>query len=82
VRNQGSGFTQEERDVLFQKFSRLKNENTRGQRGSGLGLYLCLQIAESHGGRVWAESEPGQWAEFRICIPAHATVDQSLEQMT
>jgi signal transduction histidine kinase len=69
VRNDGKGFTLAEQETLFRKFSRLKNDSTRGQRGSGLGLFLCLRIAESHGGRVWAESEPGQWAEFCISIP-------------
>ena len=69
VRNEGSGFTAAESETLFRKFSRLKNESTRGQRGSGLGLFLCLQIAESHGGRVWAESEPDRWAEFCLSIP-------------
>ncbi len=70
VRNDGNGFTAAEQDALFTKFSRLKNENTRGQRGSGLGLFLCRRIAETHGGCVRAESAPGKWAAFSISIPA------------
>ncbi len=70
VWNEGTGFTPEEGEMLFEKFSRLKNETTAGKRGSGLGLFLTKQIIELHEGRVWAESEPGQWARFRLCFPA------------
>lgn len=71
--NEGAGFTREERPALFGKFSRLKNAQTRGKRGSGLGLFLCQQVAEQHGGRVWAESEPGQWARFGLAFPRGAS---------
>lgn len=70
VWNEGAGFTAEEGEKLFGKFERLQNENTRGKRGSGLGLYLCKEAIELHGGRVWAESEPGRWARFSLSIPA------------
>jgi len=69
VWNEGAGFTPKEADALFKKFSRLKNDNTKGKRGSGLGLFLCKEIAGLHGGRVWAEAEPGQWARFYLSFP-------------
>jgi signal transduction histidine kinase len=69
VWNEGEGFQPEEAEVLFRKFSRLQNETTRGKRGSGLGLYLCLQIIELHGGKVWAESKKNEWARFSFSIP-------------
>lgn len=67
--NEGQGFTKEEGARLFGKFSRLANTATRGTRGSGVGLYLCKQILEQHGGRVWATAEPGQWAQFSLEFP-------------
>ena len=70
LRNEGEGFTREEREKLFQKFSRLRNETTIRKRGSGLGLFLCREIIEMHGGEIDASSEPGVWAEFRFTIPA------------
>jgi two-component system NtrC family sensor kinase len=70
VWNEGPGYTPEEGERLFQKFTRLKNENTAGKRGSGLGLFLSRQIVEQHGGRVWAESSPGHWARFSLELPA------------
>jgi signal transduction histidine kinase len=69
VWNEGKGFQPEEADTLFKKFSRLQNENTRGKRGSGLGLYLCREIIELHGGKVWAESREGEWARFSFSVP-------------
>ena len=67
--NEGPGFSTEDGQALFGKFSRLRNENTRGKRGSGLGLYLCKQILGLHDGTVYAESEPGQWARFCFRFP-------------
>ncbi len=69
VWNEGAGFTEEELNLLFQQFSRLKNENTRSKKGSGVGLFLCKHIAEMHGGEVRATSEPGAWASFELSLP-------------
>ena len=69
VRNDGAGFKAEDRERLFGKFSRLQNASTRAARGSGLGLYLCKQALELHGGAVWAESKPGEGAEFGFRLP-------------
>jgi signal transduction histidine kinase len=69
VWNEGAGFQASEADKLFQKFMRIRNRNTRGKRGSGLGLCLAKEIVELHGGRVWAESEPGCWARFFLELP-------------
>jgi signal transduction histidine kinase len=69
VWNEGEGFSPDERERLFNKFSRLQNPNTKGKRGSGLGLYLCKQILDLHDGEVWAESEQGTWAQFSFSLP-------------
>jgi two-component system NtrC family sensor kinase len=70
VWNEGQGFTDEDRQRLFQKFSRLRNKQTADKRGSGLGLWLCKEAVELHGGSVDARSEPGAWAEFTFRVPA------------
>ncbi len=72
VRNDGPGFTEAEATKLFGKFLRLRNQATRGKRGSGLGLYLCQEIARLHGGRMRAQSHPGEWAELSIELPRGA----------
>ncbi len=70
VWNEGQGFTEEDRQRLFQKFSRLRNKQTADKRGSGLGLWLCKEAVELHGGSADARSEPGEWAEFTLHFPA------------
>jgi signal transduction histidine kinase len=69
VRNEGPGFPPEERSRLFRKFSRLRTAALQGRKGSGIGLYHVWHIVRLHGGKVWAESEPGRWAEFAFRIP-------------
>jgi len=69
VWNTGQGFTDEEGKKLFSKFVRLRNKATQDKRGSGLGLFLCKQVIEQHKGRVWAESQPGEWARFSFIFP-------------
>ena len=61
VRDNGVGFASADSTRLFEPFQRL-----HGQRfqGSGVGLSIVKRIVERHGGRVWAESEPGRGATF------------------
>lgn len=69
VWNEGAGFAPEEAEQLFSKFSRLHNANTKGKKGSGLGLFIAREVITAHGGEVWAESNPGSWARFGFRIP-------------
>ena len=69
VQNDGEGIPLDQLPSLFGKFSRLAEHKRQGKKGTGLGLYICRQIAEKHGGRIWAESEPGQWARFTLALP-------------
>ena len=69
VRNEGAGFPPAEAERLFDKFYRVRDADTHSKRGSGIGLFTVKHIAELHGGRVWAESEPGAWAAFHLRFP-------------
>ncbi len=69
VRNRGVGFTEEQAQKLFRRFSRLKQKGTEDRRGTGLGLYLTWWIVEKHGGRIIADSRPGEWAQFTVYLP-------------
>ena len=58
---------------IFEPFGRAPNAVGRNIEGLGLGLYICRQIAEQHGGRLWAESEgEGKGTTMRLWLPAAA----------
>lgn len=70
VEDEGPGFSAEERDKLFRRFSRLAAKPTGGESSSGLGLAIVKQLAELHGGSVDARSPgPGQGATFELRLP-------------
>jgi signal transduction histidine kinase len=69
VWNEGVGFPESERGRLFRRFSRLQTPELLKQKGTGVGLYTCWRIVQMHGGKIRAESRPGQWAEFAFEIP-------------
>ena len=69
VYNEGVGIRPEDGQRLFRKFERLKQPGTEGVKGSGLGLYICKKIVDSHKGRIWFESEPEKWVTFYVALP-------------
>jgi two-component system, NtrC family, sensor kinase len=69
VKNEGRGIPADKLNVVFDKFARLGGELERRRRGTGLGLFNAKQIVERHGGKVWAESEEGKWANFLFTLP-------------
>ena len=64
VKDTGNGFSPEEKKLLFKPYSQIDNSNTRGNGGTGLGLILCKNMVELHGGRIDATSVPGQGSIF------------------
>lgn len=69
VRDTGIGMTADERDKLFTRFYRIKNESTRGIAGSGLGLWIVKQYVENMKGTISVESMQGTGSEFVITLP-------------
>ena len=74
VTDEGRGVTPEDLPKLFRKFIRRDGAQQSQERrtgGAGMGLAICKGIVESHGGRIWAESEGlGKGARFTFTIPA------------
>lgn len=67
VRDNGVGFDAGRAPQLFKPFQRLHGA---GFEGSGVGLSIVRKIVERHGGRVWADSTPGQGATFHFSLGA------------
>lgn len=69
VKDTGLGISPEHKKRLFERFQRVRRPEHTRVRGSGLGLYIVRRVAETHGGRVWVESEVGEGSTFGIAIP-------------
>jgi PAS domain S-box-containing protein len=70
VTNRGRGILPADLSQLFDRFSRSKDARGSGVAGLGLGLYICKGLVEAHGGRIWAESAPGETTTFLFTIPS------------
>lgn len=69
VTDQGPGISPAEQANLFQKFSRTSAQPTGGETSHGLGLAVAKRLAETMGGKVGCDSEPGAGATFWIQLP-------------
>jgi two-component system NtrC family sensor kinase len=69
VLNEGEGIPPDKMGLLFKKFSRLPGTGAASKKGTGLGLYICKEIVEKHGGTIWAESQVGAWTKFIFELP-------------
>jgi signal transduction histidine kinase len=69
VCNDSSGIAPDQMPLLFKKFGRLYDPEYADQRGTGLGLYICREIVEKHGGSIWVDSQMGEWVKFSFTLP-------------
>lgn len=69
VQDQGMGIASDELACVFEQFYRSVRLSGRDPGGMGLGLFICREIISRHGGRIWAESEPGNGSTFYIELP-------------
>jgi signal transduction histidine kinase len=69
VRDRGTGIPPEDRERIFEKFTRGRVGLTRG---SGLGLYLAREIVDAHGGRIWVDDTEGPGATVRFTLPTRS----------
>ena len=69
VRDEGLGIAPEHMPRLFSRFGRLPTEENMNIPGTGLGLFLCKEIANRHGGDITVRSKPGVGSEFTLTLP-------------
>lgn len=69
VRDHGHGIPADQIEKIFDRFHQVSVHGRRRKGGTGLGLAISREIAEHHGGKIWAESEPGRGSVFHIAVP-------------
>jgi signal transduction histidine kinase len=69
VTDTGVGIAADDLPLLFDKYEQARHRATRGEKGTGLGLYITRQLVELHGGTIRVESEVGRGSTFSFTIP-------------
>jgi signal transduction histidine kinase len=71
VKDTGPGIPPDEQSRLFQRYWQ-GTEGTQRRHSLGLGLYICKNLVEAHGGKIWVESTPGSGSRFCFTLPTAA----------
>ena len=71
IRDTGPGVSDEDLDRIFDKFYRTDSSDSQNSYGYGLGLYVCRQLVEAQGGRIWAENNPDGGLIFSFSLPVY-----------
>ncbi len=74
VTDSGIGIAPDDQAKVFEKFKQVGDTLTDRPKGTGLGLPICKEIVEYHGGRIWVESEIGKGSTFSFTLPVRAGV--------
>lgn len=69
VSDNGLGIAGERISKLFRIDESFSTPDTNKEKGTGLGLILCKEFVDKHGGRIWVESEEGKGSTFTITLP-------------
>jgi len=69
VSDTGCGIPLEEHDRIFDRLHQIKAGDATTEQGVGLGLYLCKELVQLHGGNIWVESQPGKGSTFHFVLP-------------
>jgi signal transduction histidine kinase/DNA-binding response OmpR family regulator len=77
ITDTGIGIAPEDFSAVFEQFKQVGGDTlTDKPKGTGLGLPICKEIVEHHGGRIWLESEPGKGSTFSFAIPLNKADEQ------
>jgi signal transduction histidine kinase/DNA-binding response OmpR family regulator/ligand-binding sensor domain-containing protein len=71
----GAGIAPEDQPKVFEKFKQVGDTLTDRPKGTGLGLTICKEIVEHHGGRIWVESEVGKGSAFSFALPSKSKTE-------
>jgi signal transduction histidine kinase/CheY-like chemotaxis protein len=82
ITDSGIGIAPADHQKVFEKFKQVGDTLTDKPRGTGLGLPICKEIVEHHGGRIWVESEFGKGSTFTFALPAPASTSRDSRPLT
>jgi signal transduction histidine kinase len=77
VSDTGIGIPEEEHEKIFERFYQVDGSARRKYKGVGLGLAVCKDIVEAHGGKIWVESSSGKGTTFTFSLPVAAESSDS-----
>jgi signal transduction histidine kinase/CheY-like chemotaxis protein len=76
VEDTGDGINEEDQPKVFDKFTQVGDTLTNKPKGTGLGLPICKEIVDHHGGRIWVKSELGKGSVFSFTLPSSPKIDE------
>jgi signal transduction histidine kinase len=79
VADDGPGIPASEREQIFERFHRGNAGRTGSARGMGLGLAICRQVVDAHGGRIWAQANSPRGALLSVLLPCEPPRQQAAE---
>jgi signal transduction histidine kinase len=80
VRDTGSGIPQDSLELIFEEFKQAEVGRRDPRSGAGLGLAISRQLMTLMGGRIWAESTPGEGSTFHILIQGYPEVAEPVDE--
>lgn len=80
VRDEGRGIPTDQLEKVFERFSRVDEQDERDKRGTGLGLAISRAIVQQHGGHIWAESTPGAGTTMFVALPLDEALQAELPE--
>ena len=69
IHDQGQGIPTDKLESIFERFQQVDSSDARRKGGTGLGLTICREIIEQHGGHIWVKSQLGQGSTFSFSVP-------------
>ncbi len=77
IRDKGMGFTEDEKELVLERFGRSRRAGAKRTDSAGLGLAIVNSIALAHGGRVEIDSVPDEGSTVSLVIPRHPVLEQT-----
>lgn len=80
VKDTGVGMDQNKKDLVFDRFTKIEDDNSRLYRGAGLGLAISKSLVELLGGNIWVDSAPSVGSTFYFNIPFDEIIESNRKQ--